>query len=121
MFTQSDNQTKPRPFLFFLIWHLHIADKKLQQSFINLYFGYEGSTNSPLPLLQALYEPVSGSWVLLVASLQPRDRGVYECQLGTTPPRSHYVTLRIVGQSETLGHVDISAIAYCVQRYSRGH
>lgn len=45
---------------------------------------------------QAMYEPSTGDWILLVASVQLRDRGVYECQIGTTPPRSHFVTLHII-------------------------
>lgn len=60
----------------------------------------------PLPPLthcpslpQAMYEPSTGDWILLVASVQLRDRGVYECQIGTTPPRSHFVTLHIIGQN----------------------
>lgn len=52
---------------------------------------------SSLP--QAMYEPSTGDWILLVASVQLRDRGVYECQIGTTPPRSHFVTLHIIGQN----------------------
>ncbi|XP_076066122.1 uncharacterized protein LOC143039764 [Oratosquilla oratoria] len=45
---------------------------------------------------QALYEASTGDWVLLVASVQPRDQGTYECQIGTTPPRSHFVHLHIM-------------------------
>ncbi|XP_071536358.1 zwei Ig domain protein zig-8-like isoform X2 [Panulirus ornatus] len=57
---------------------------------------------------QAMYEPSTGDWVLLVASVQLRDRGVYECQIGTTPPRSHFVTLHIIEpRTEILGGGDL--------------
>ncbi|XP_050689676.1 zwei Ig domain protein zig-8-like [Eriocheir sinensis] len=45
---------------------------------------------------QALHEPSTGDWVLLVGWVQQRDAGVYECQIGTTPPTSHFVTLGVM-------------------------
>ncbi|KAK7066549.1 hypothetical protein SK128_017352 [Halocaridina rubra] len=57
---------------------------------------------------QALYEPSTGDWVLIVGSVQLRDRGVYECQIGTTPPTSHFVTLEIMEpRTEILGGEDL--------------
>ncbi|XP_068203028.1 protein sidekick-like [Palaemon carinicauda] len=57
---------------------------------------------------QAMYEPSTGDWVLLVGSVQSRDRGVYECQIGTTPPTSHFVTLHIMKpKTEILGGEDL--------------
>ncbi|XP_076044830.1 uncharacterized protein LOC143027428 [Oratosquilla oratoria] len=56
---------------------------------------------------QALYEASTGDWVLLVASVQPRDQGTYECQIGTTPPRGHFVHLHIMEpQTVILGGSD---------------
>ena len=51
-----------------------------------------------------MYEPSTGDWVLLVEWVQERDGGVYECQIGTTPPRSHFVTLHVVGKYSTTSH-----------------
>ncbi|XP_042878555.1 zwei Ig domain protein zig-8-like [Penaeus japonicus] len=57
---------------------------------------------------QAMYESSTGDWILLVASVQLRDRGVYECQIGTTPPRSHFVSLHIIEpRTEILGGGDL--------------
>ncbi|XP_064114854.1 zwei Ig domain protein zig-8-like [Macrobrachium nipponense] len=57
---------------------------------------------------QAMYEPSTGDWVLLIVSVQSRDRGVYECQIGTTPPTSHFVTLHIMEpRTEILGGEDL--------------
>ncbi|MPC07863.1 hypothetical protein E2C01_000431 [Portunus trituberculatus] len=33
---------------------------------------------------------------------QPRDSGVYECQVSTTPPMSHFIRLRVVGSTINL-------------------
>ncbi|KAK8399449.1 hypothetical protein O3P69_003500 [Scylla paramamosain] len=55
-----------------------------------------------------MYEPSTGDWVLLVKWVQERDAGVYECQIGTTPPRSHFVTLHVVEpRTEILGGGDL--------------
>lgn len=57
---------------------------------------------------KAMYEPSTGDWVLLVEWVQERDAGVYECQIGTTPPRSHFVTLHVVEpRTEILGGGDL--------------
>ncbi|XP_064092596.1 zwei Ig domain protein zig-8-like [Macrobrachium nipponense] len=62
---------------------------------------------------QPMYEPSTGDWVLLVVSVQSRDRGVYECQIGTTPPISHFVTLHIMEpRTEILGddlHINLGS------------
>ncbi|CAL4064953.1 unnamed protein product [Meganyctiphanes norvegica] len=57
---------------------------------------------------QALFEASTKTWVLLVASVQLRDRGIYECQIGTTPPQAHFVHLDILEpRSEILGGTDL--------------
>ncbi|XP_042208315.1 zwei Ig domain protein zig-8-like [Homarus americanus] len=38
----------------------------------------------------------SEDWLLMVHYLQERDAGLYECQISTTPPQSHYVHLSVV-------------------------
>ncbi|CAL4137202.1 unnamed protein product, partial [Meganyctiphanes norvegica] len=45
---------------------------------------------------QAMYEASTKDWLLLVSSVQRRDRGVYECQIGTTPPRGHFIYMEVV-------------------------
>ncbi|KAK4314340.1 hypothetical protein Pmani_014372 [Petrolisthes manimaculis] len=56
----------------------------------------------------SLYEPSTGDWVLLIGSVQRRDGGVYECQISTTPPRSHFVSLHIIEpRTEILGGGDL--------------
>jgi hypothetical protein len=37
-------------------------------------------------------------WGLEIHSSQPRDSGIYECQISTTPHRSLFVHLRVVGK-----------------------
>ncbi|XP_042203849.1 uncharacterized protein LOC121853639 [Homarus americanus] len=57
---------------------------------------------------QAMFEPSTEDWVLLVKSVQLRDQGIYECQIGTTPPKSHFVTLHIIEpRTEILGGGDV--------------
>ncbi|XP_050738864.1 zwei Ig domain protein zig-8-like [Eriocheir sinensis] len=45
---------------------------------------------------RALHEDDSDDWLLKINYVQPRDSGVYECQVSTTPPMSHYVRLKVV-------------------------
>ena len=50
---------------------------------------------------QPLYEASTGDFVLMITSLQQRDEGMYECQIGTTPPKAHPIYLNIIGQCNT--------------------
>ncbi|XP_045139314.1 zwei Ig domain protein zig-8-like [Portunus trituberculatus] len=45
---------------------------------------------------RALHEDDSDDWLLKINYVQPRDSGVYECQVSTTPPMSHFIRLRVV-------------------------
>jgi len=45
---------------------------------------------------QAMYEASTKDWLLLVTSVQRRDHGVYECQIGTTPPKGHFIYMEVV-------------------------
>ncbi|XP_050730337.1 lachesin-like [Eriocheir sinensis] len=50
----------------------------------------------------------SEDWLLMIYYLQERDAGMYECQISTTPPMSHFVHLSVV-EPETviLGGPDV--------------
>ena len=50
--------------------------------------------NSDLESLTDTYQ----DWGLEIHSSQPRDSGIYECQISTTPHRSLFVHLRVVGK-----------------------
>ncbi|KAG7154101.1 Transmembrane and immunoglobulin domain-containing protein 1-like [Homarus americanus] len=54
----------------------------------------------------------SEDWLLMVHYLQERDAGLYECQISTTPPQSHYVHLSVVGgyQIPTDTHYKVIAL-----------
>ncbi|XP_071535387.1 lachesin-like [Panulirus ornatus] len=43
----------------------------------------------------------SEDWLLMIHYLQERDAGAYECQISTTPPRSHLIHLSVV-EAETV-------------------
>ena len=53
-----------------------------------------GSLNSDLESLTDTYQ----DWGLEIHSSQPRDSGIYECQISTTPHRSLFLHLRVVGK-----------------------
>ena len=40
----------------------------------------------------------TGEWTLQLRSAQPKDSGLYECQIGTQPTRSFFVHLQVVGK-----------------------
>ncbi|XP_030747171.1 Down syndrome cell adhesion molecule-like protein 1 homolog [Sitophilus oryzae] len=44
----------------------------------------------------ALHNPQTEDWTLLVRYPQKRDAGIYECQVGTTPPIGHSMYLSVV-------------------------
>lgn len=44
-----------------------------------------------------LVEPTC-TWTLQIKYVQPRDAGVYECQINTSPKMSHLVQLNVVGE-----------------------
>ncbi|XP_053647918.2 limbic system-associated membrane protein isoform X2 [Cherax quadricarinatus] len=45
---------------------------------------------------RALHEDDSDDWVLKINYVQTRDTGMYECQISTTPPLSHFIRLSVV-------------------------
>ncbi|XP_069157550.1 zwei Ig domain protein zig-8 isoform X2 [Procambarus clarkii] len=45
---------------------------------------------------RALHEDDSDDWVLKINYVQTRDSGMYECQISTTPPMSHFIRLNVV-------------------------
>ena len=53
------------------------------------------SLNGDLESLTDTYQ----DWGLEIHSSQPRDSGIYECQISTTPHRSLFLHLRVVGKS----------------------
>ncbi len=71
------------------------------------YFGEQppasgaGGGNSPVNHLNSDLESLTDTyqdWGLEIHSSQPRDSGIYECQISTTPHRSLFVHLRVVGK-----------------------
>jgi len=44
-----------------------------------------------------LVEPTC-TWTLQIKYVQPRDAGIYECQINTSPKMSHLVQLNVVGK-----------------------
>ncbi|XP_045139423.1 contactin-2-like isoform X2 [Portunus trituberculatus] len=50
----------------------------------------------------------SQDWMLLIHYLQKRDEGIYECQISTTPPASHFIHLSVVEpETEIVGGPDV--------------
>ncbi|XP_071538414.1 neurotrimin-like isoform X2 [Panulirus ornatus] len=45
---------------------------------------------------RALHEEDSDDWILKINYVQTRDSGMYECQISTTPPLSHFIRLNVV-------------------------
>ncbi|CAL4068046.1 unnamed protein product, partial [Meganyctiphanes norvegica] len=57
---------------------------------------------------RAAHVPGSEDWALTVRFAQVRDTGMYECQVSTTPPMSHFVALTVVEpQTVILGGPDV--------------
>jgi len=48
---------------------------------------------------QSIYNPTTDEWILQIKYLQPRDSGMYECQVSTQPVRSFFVRLNILKES----------------------
>lgn len=46
----------------------------------------------------ARHAAASQDWLLMIHYLQERDAGLYECQISTTPPKSHLIHLSVVGE-----------------------
>lgn len=46
----------------------------------------------------ARHAAASQDWLLMIHYLQERDAGFYECQISTTPPKSHLIHLSVVGE-----------------------
>lgn len=46
----------------------------------------------------AIHNPMTEEWTLQIRYPQQRDAGIYECQVGTTPPIGHSVWLSVVGK-----------------------
>lgn len=57
---------------------------------------------------QAFLAEQADTWTLQVKYVQPRDAGVYECQVGTEPKMSHFVSLAVVvPRVEIAGESDV--------------
>ena len=46
---------------------------------------------------RAIHKAYSEDWMLQIESTTQKDTGRYECQISTSPPRSHIVYLEIKG------------------------
>lgn len=46
---------------------------------------------------EAIHHPHTEDFGLRIRYPQRKDSGIYECQIGTTPPMGHFVYLTIVG------------------------
>lgn len=47
---------------------------------------------------QAIHFHHSEDWTLQIKYVQPRDAGLYECQVSTHPPTSIFLLLEVVGK-----------------------
>ncbi|XP_046649216.1 uncharacterized protein LOC124340657 [Daphnia pulicaria] len=70
--------------------------------------GSNGGSSKPFQQVQHLNSDLESltdtysDWGLEIHSSQPRDSGIYECQISTTPHRSLFVHLRVVEPSTTV-------------------
>ena len=48
---------------------------------------------------KAIHKLYSEDYLLQIKELKHRDAGQYECQISTTPPTSHIITLAVAGMS----------------------
>ncbi|KAL6267995.1 hypothetical protein P5V15_001073 [Pogonomyrmex californicus] len=48
---------------------------------------------------QAIHFHHSEDWTLQIKYVQPRDAGLYECQVSTHPPTSIFLLLEVVGKN----------------------
>lgn len=51
---------------------------------------------------QAIHFHHSEDWTLQIKYVQPRDAGLYECQVSTHPPTSIFLFLEVVGKNKIL-------------------
>ncbi|KAJ6635948.1 Zwei Ig domain protein zig-8 [Pseudolycoriella hygida] len=57
---------------------------------------------------RALHHPHSEDWILQIKYPQHRDSGIYECQVSTSTPMSHYIHLNVIEPStEIIGAPDL--------------
>ncbi|CAL4079412.1 unnamed protein product [Meganyctiphanes norvegica] len=57
---------------------------------------------------RGIHEDTSDDWLLKINYVQPRDSGIYECQVSTTPPLSQFIKLSVVEpKSSILGGPDM--------------
>lgn len=54
------------------------------------------------PRLSAIHRSNSEDWVLEIRNTLTQDAGIYECQVSTTPPRSHLVHLNVAEPTTTI-------------------
>ena len=48
---------------------------------------------------EALHQEGTNQWTLSIKSVQPRDQGVYECQISTKPIKAFTTYLNVLGKS----------------------
>lgn len=67
---------------------------------------------------EAVHAPHTEEWTLRIRYPQPRDSGIYECQISTTPPIGHPVYLSVVGKVYPINFLDPNLhIQYSVLSY----
>lgn len=52
---------------------------------------------------QPLHQTYSVDWGLRILSVRQADAGWYFCQISTSPPKTHYLYLSVVGEQNGLG------------------
>ena len=60
---------------------------------------------------QAIHSEGSDEWSLRITSPQPRDSGVYECQVSTEPKISQAYRLNVVGEFKAVDFLESSDMA----------